>query len=268
MVAVFGVTSCGSDDDRAGPGRPGFLIDALAGPQGRVPQFVVECAFSHQNYDDPIVYPGQPGESHLHQFFGNHTTDAFSTYESLRAGQTTCNDQLDTAAYWAPALLDAGQVVEPTRSVSYYRPGLGVDPTTIEPYPPGLEMLSTLTAWTCGTGSERLPEPPATCTDQALLHVVVVFPNCWNGTDVRTDDHLFHVAYSQDGRCPASHPHPIPQLTLTVEYPISGAGHELSLASGDISTAHADFFNAWDETKLRHDIALCLGRDVVCSVSR
>ena len=26
--------------------------------------------------DDPIVYPGQPGRSHLHQFFGNDAADA------------------------------------------------------------------------------------------------------------------------------------------------------------------------------------------------
>ncbi len=40
------------------------------GPQGVVPQFVVECEPSHAAPDDPIVRPGQPGMSHLHQFFG------------------------------------------------------------------------------------------------------------------------------------------------------------------------------------------------------
>ena len=32
--------------------------------------------------DDPIVYPGQPGASHLHQFYGNTGANAFSTYST------------------------------------------------------------------------------------------------------------------------------------------------------------------------------------------
>ena len=66
------------------------------GPQGRVPQFVVRCAFSHSSFDDPIVHPGHRGASHLHQFFGNHSTAADPTYESLIAADTTCNDQRRT----------------------------------------------------------------------------------------------------------------------------------------------------------------------------
>jgi hypothetical protein len=47
------------------------------------------CRFSHQDADDPTVFPGQAGKSHLHTFFGNTTTGAASTYESLRAAATT-----------------------------------------------------------------------------------------------------------------------------------------------------------------------------------
>ena len=47
--------------------------------------FVVTCTFSHRLADDPIVFPGQPGMSHLHDFFGANTTNAFSTYDSLRS---------------------------------------------------------------------------------------------------------------------------------------------------------------------------------------
>ena len=48
------------------------------GPQGRVPQFKVECAWSHSAPDDPIVHPNHPGRSHLHDFFGSTETDADS----------------------------------------------------------------------------------------------------------------------------------------------------------------------------------------------
>ena len=59
----------------------------------------------------------------------------------------------------------------------------------------------------------------------------------------------------------------MPQLTLTVRYPISGAGHDLTLASGPTFTVHGDFFNAWDEQALTSQIDLCLHRSVVCSVA-
>ena len=55
--------------------------------------------------DDPIVYPKQPGASHLHDFFGNTTTNAFSAYAGMLAGGTNCQEPGDTAASWAPALL-------------------------------------------------------------------------------------------------------------------------------------------------------------------
>jgi Domain of unknown function (DUF1996) len=53
--------------------------------------FRTVCDYSHMAFDDPIVKPGQPGAAHLHTFFGNTQTDAFSTYESLLAkGKATC----------------------------------------------------------------------------------------------------------------------------------------------------------------------------------
>src|SRR5437773_1769395 len=71
-----------------------LVVAALpAGPvwafkQGDMPDFVVSCPFSHRLPDDPIVYPGQPGASHLHDFFGNTSVDAASTYSQLRRSTT------------------------------------------------------------------------------------------------------------------------------------------------------------------------------------
>jgi hypothetical protein len=81
---------------------------ALAGDEPRVKLrgavFVESCRFSHRSPDDPIVFPGRPGLSHDHTFVGNRTTNAFSTYGSLRAGRTSCRRSADTAAYWLPTL--------------------------------------------------------------------------------------------------------------------------------------------------------------------
>ena len=68
--------------------------------------FRFQCKPSHNLYDDPVVYPGQPGLSHLHTFFGNRSSNAYSTYASLRAsGDGTCvGGPINRSAYWFPAL--------------------------------------------------------------------------------------------------------------------------------------------------------------------
>lgn len=81
----------------------------LAGdPDGKL-RFL--CKFSHLSYDDPILFPGQLGATHLHLFFGNTLTDYNSTYASLRAtGDGTCGGgPLNRTAYWMPAMIDSAQ---------------------------------------------------------------------------------------------------------------------------------------------------------------
>jgi Domain of unknown function (DUF1996) len=205
------------------------------------------------------------------------TTTADSTVAALEAGGTTCDQRLDRAAYWAPALLDHGQPVSPTKAVAYYRPGVGVDPRAVEPYPLGLAMLGgdqtaaapqslDVVAWTCGTGSAPAATPP-TCPEGRPLRMAVSFPDCWDGEHLDSADHVSHVARSRDGACPAAQPVPVPQLLLTISYPVTGGGHDLTLASGSLLTGHADFLNVWDEDKLRIEVETCLVRGVTCGVA-
>ena len=66
--------------------------------------FTTDCFPSHRAPDDPIVFPGQPGASHSHDFFGNTTTDASSTYASMRS----LGEQLESQRHGrllAPTLL-------------------------------------------------------------------------------------------------------------------------------------------------------------------
>ena len=289
LALVAGAAACGDDGDgadRAADGEAASVVPGVSpvrlsptepGPQGRVPQFVVECAYSHSGPNDPIVHPNHAGRSHLHQFFGNTTTDATSTAESLGRGGTSCDQHLDLASYWAPALLDRGAEVVPVKAVAYYRPGVGVDPATVEAYPYGLKMLGgdqvaaepqslDVVAWSCGTGSERSATPP-TCPEGRPLRVAISFPDCWDGENLDSADHVTHVARSEGGACPDSHPVVMPQLLLTITYPITGDGHELSLASRSVLTGHADFFNAWDEDKLRTEVSSCIHRGLTCGVA-
>jgi hypothetical protein len=268
VVRDRGTTSAAASDARA---------SIHTGPQGDSAQFVVKCAYSHTATDDPIVHLGMAGMSHSHDFFGNRTTNAASTVESLTGGATTCNQRLDTAAYWAPTLYDHGAAVVPLGLVAYYRPAPGVDPATLQPFPAGLKMLAgdsmadgpqpvEAAAWTCGTSSDLQAEPPD-CPADAPLRSRLTFADCWDGKHLDSPDHRSHVTFSVDGHCPSSHPVPMPQLTLTVRYPVSGSGHDLTLASGPTDTVHGDFFNAWDQAELTSQVDLCLHRGVVCSVA-
>ena len=78
------------------------------------------CPFSHRAQVDPIVAPHMRS-MHMHDFFGNMTTDRNSTYKSLLAGGTTCFIKRDRAAYWIPTLVlkSSGKRVRP-REGNFY----------------------------------------------------------------------------------------------------------------------------------------------------
>jgi hypothetical protein len=103
-------------------------LGALPGSDGLVGgAFRMFCRAGQLLKDDPLVLPNLPGASHLHQFWGNTGTNAFSTYSSLRTtGQSTCSDvgsgPVNRTAYWIPAMLDgAGNAVKPDGIGTYYK---------------------------------------------------------------------------------------------------------------------------------------------------
>lgn len=269
----------------AAPGSPGHgstgepigTPTRWTGPQGRTGQFVAKCKHSHSAPDDPIVHHGHPGRSHRHDFYGAEETNADSTAEQLLESPTTCDKPDDLASYWQPTLYDHDRVVEPMELDAYYRAAPGVDPKAVEPFPFGMELIAgdqtTTTAtemneaagWTCGSSSRLATEPPE-CPATAPLHMVLTFPDCWNGTEVRSDDFRSHAAYSHDGECPAGYPVHVPQLTMAIKYPITGAGHELRLASGNVHSAHGDFLNSWNMEGLEREVRQCINRGAVCDL--
>ncbi len=248
--------------------------DAALRPAPTRGNFLSSCRFSHRLPDDPIVFPGGPGLSHSHDFFANTSTNADSTYASLRAAETTCHRPGDTAAYWVPTLSMDGQPVRPIGVNAYYLTG-GKDGRTIRPFPAGLKVIAgngravapqppRVTSWSCGpeAGVPRSSDVP-TCPAGSRLRLHIRFPDCWNGRDVDTADHKSHMAYSFRRSCPSSHPVPVPALQLNVVYDSLG-GDNASLASGSIYSGHADFFNAWDQTVLRRLVVGCLNAGRHC----
>jgi hypothetical protein len=246
---------------------------AAPGPRADLRQlrgvnFVSACGFSHRAPDDPIVAPGRPGASHDHSFVGSRSTNAFSTTASLRRSPTTCRRAGDTAAYWAPTLIANGAAVEPLGATIYYRR------RTLEPvraFPPGFRMIAgsaaarspqnlRVTFWNCGAQSgvapsSTVPTCPAGRMNTLRLHVN--FPSCWNGTQRDSADHQSHMAYAMRGSCPATHPVAVPAISLILRYPIAG-GANVELASMTQFSAHADFFNAWNQGELTRLVDGCL----------
>ena len=211
------------------------------------------CNISHHNYDDPIVYPGQPGNAHRHGFFGNTKTNAFSTYETLRkSGDGTCHGgPLNRSAYWRPDLLNgAGMSVIEDHIIVYYKRRPATDPAcaiggaACVGIPPGLR---TIFGSNYSTGDEKSPHvtfrcngpsgddkkyatlgPAASnCAPGNKILAVVHTPRCWDGVNLDSPDHQSHLAHQgrDDGRtgryyCPKTHPYIIPEVTLTFTWAV------------------------------------------------
>ena len=211
-------------------------------------QFRSACAYSHMAYDDPIVFSGSPGASHLHVFFGNTTTNANSTQESLDAGSSTCRGgTANRSAYWVPAIIDTGlnQAVVPDYTLTYYKDN-GMSPaggplTTI---PNGLRMIAgnpvTFGRQITWEGhpnlnelhhsfeclSDKLPDgrggrsqsiPPCPVGGEILFELA--FPQCWDGKNLDSPDHRSHMSYREGwmpGHCDAAHPVALPAISFNI----------------------------------------------------
>ena len=230
--------------------------------------FISVCGFSHAAPDDPIVAPGRPGASHDHSFVGNTSTNASSTLRSLHAASSTCERRGDTAAYWMPTLLVGGQTVAPRGATIYYRRRT-LDNVT--PFPQGFRMIAgsatatapqgaRVTFWNCGalSGIPRSDTVPTCPNDRrAGLRLHVQFPECWDGVSLDSADHQSHMAYALGGRCPRTHPVAVPAIALIYRYPSAG-GPDATLTAGGQFSAHADFFNAWNQQRLTALVDGCL----------
>jgi hypothetical protein len=257
----------------AGCGGGGARVSAPVAPPGppriadaeHYGSFSAMCDFSHRAPDDPIVHPSDAGMSHLHDFFGNASTNSVSTLVSLKSSATTCRSPSDRSAYWVPTLSVDNVPAPPVGSAAYYRTAPGVDARVVQAPPIGLQMISHQATWRCGHAPESATVPRQ-CAPQAPLRLTVTFPDCWDGEHLSSSDHRSHVASSVAGVCPASHPVPITQLVFEVRYNVSGS-HVLSLSSGGLGTAHADAIVVWDRDHLRREVSACVQRLQVCDLT-
>ena len=211
---------------------------------------------------------------HQHDFAGNVSTNASSTPSTLRASKTTCQLKTDTAAYWTPTLYSHGVAVHPDRLHSYYRWGNVKDVAHIQPMPTDLKMIAgnpmstkpqsvRVVGWNCGVSGSALHPQPMSCHRRQKIVLHVFFPNCWDGVHLDSADHASHMAYSHNGKCPASHPVAVPRLSEDYSYPITDVT-AITFASGSYRTAHADFWNTWNQSVMRSLTHDCINRGRQC----
>ena len=254
--------------------------------------FRLICAPSHLSYDDPVVYPGEAGKSHLHLFFGNRRADSNSTYQSLRsAGKSTCG-ALNRSAYWMPALMNARKVILPDYATVYYKRRPTADPECHTPtvectglprglrYVFGRSMNGGLPAgdkqdpvnFTCSKptiSSHDMQKVLQTCRDGAQFVAQIAANNCWDGTRLDSADHREHMTqayFGRDGRqdCPAGHRFATPDFHFNVSWTMRPEMREARFSSDVMmnkragETLHADWFGAWDDVTLTAWLKNCI----------
>ena len=237
--------------------------------------FAVRCDFSHRLSDDPIVYPGKLGASHSHDFLGNKSANAKSTYQTMIAAPTTCSRPEDTAGYWFPTASwkdqKGAQTLTAYRTVFYYRAG-GKDYRTVQPFAKDLRIIAdkdvngARVRWYCGGGGSNdekagSADPPTQCSG-GVLGLRIIFPDCVakdpsGAQKIDSDNHRSHMARSKaqsDGsrKCPSTHPIPVPTLTINANFQIPTISGTVTLSSdqpGDApgSSIHTDFWNTWNQ---------------------
>jgi hypothetical protein len=258
--------------------------------------FRVNCSLSHMNFDDPIVYPGQPRAAHLHAFYGNTAVDANSTAASVAStGNSTCTGgTANRSAYWAPAIIDtatgapvvSSDPADPYVALNalqvYYKTGYrGVESEQVRNFPAGLRMVA-------GTATSTSPQPSnvahfscdngvyrdnlGSCAPGQILVMSIVFPQCWDGVNLDSPDHKSHMAYASNG-CPASHPVALPEITQNFRYKVPASGTATWRLASDMYSgpagysAHADWMNGWDPAVFERVVRNCYSQGLDCRMN-
>lgn len=254
-------------------------------PVSDIGAFRTSCTFSHMSFDDPIVFPGQSGASHLHTFFGNSLTSATSTVASIAAsgGSTCAGGTLNRTAYWVPALIDTATHIPlvPTLALIYYKTGYeGVNPADVKALPTGLRFISgSAKATTPGgpmhfaclgqSADQSWQDHIPSCLAGDELIVGLDFPQCWDGVNLDSPDHASHVVGASHERtppgCPADHPVALPQISYLIHYAVPSTGSASWRLSSDNYPAtmpggysgHGDYMMGWDAKTMQTFITNC-----------
>ena len=255
-------------------------------------QFRIDCTVSHMSNDDPLVYPNQQGAAHHHTFFGNTSINYRSNLATLSTtGNSTCRGGIaNRSAYWVPSMIDSATStpLKPYSSLWYYKTGYAIPKEKITAPPKGLRIVTgNMKATSAATSrnisyncfKEGQPSAPATfyipaCGQGWTIVTHVGFPQCWDGRNLDSPDHISHMANPIGRSCPVSHPVAIPALGLNVKYLITDpeGTKNWRLSSDNYAkngynsgfSSHADWVNGWDTNVIAGVVKNCLNAGKDC----
>lgn len=259
--------------------------------------FRVVCTPSHMSNDDPLVFPNQPGATHLHTFFGNTTTNYASDVSNMSAiGNSTCKGGLiNRSAYWIPSMIDTSinKAMVPDKTIMYYKAGR-VPQALVQPPPKGLRILagnpkattsetSSKTYYTCAgrTPFYGWKTSIPNCNVGEYMNMFVDFPQCWDGINKDSPNHKDHMAYpaltiKTANHCPITHPIGIPHISINTNYKVLKAGETKNwrLASDNYATSlpggysgHGDWVSGWNQIFIEGFVKNCINKGVDCHAS-
>jgi hypothetical protein len=269
--------------------------------------FRTNCLETHVANDDPLIHPRNPGAAHEHVFLGNPSVDAFTTQESLlKASETRCDgNTLNRSGYWVPSLYNAfGERIKYVDPIIYYKTGYHLPPTSITPPPAGLQMIAgkasasspqdiAITKFRCNSWQTDEPQfDPGdphdhintipNCDLDDMVEIRLVFPQCWDGVNLTSDDLQSHMAYPEEatapvagtGSCPSSHPVAIPEISYNFEVYVTeetGPSSEWKFVTDSDNelggtSFHGDWMNGWDEEVMETVVENCLNGSLECMV--
>lgn len=187
----------------------------------------------------------------------------------------------------------------------YYAAGVA-DLQSIQPIPLGLRMIAgshlsqpgqeqdtSIVRWHCKSWvaddfqnpnySASIPQ----CVERDLVRLDIIFPSCWDGTNLDSYDHKSHMAYPvttagrNTARCPESHPVPIvrpsyhfafrvtpevydPYTQTSANWKLASDSYEVSQNSDGGMSLHADWINAWQPEVMQMLLDNCIKQQLDC----
>ena len=235
----------------------------------------MNCGIIQTGRIDPIVSPGKVS-SHVHKIAGAANIGLASTYDHLQqASCTSCEIQADKSVYWTPQMYyqhSDGQFEEvDNKGMTIYYLGRGDKAADIQPFPPGLRMVSgdplarTYNTSTLTHNNDRpvadrvsfacldtapIPESPGMNRTECKngLRAQIHFQSCWNGKDLYKEDssHVAYMSRMDNGVCPSSHPVQLMHLFYEVLYSMDSVkqdGGQFVFAHGDTTGMIAKIFS-------------------------
>ena len=201
---------------------------------------------------DPIIAPTTLSD-HVHTFYGATVARPETTYEDLRSAYGGSGNVVENQSlYWHPAIYKVDPDGTKRLATMYIASAYYIwTPGVTRAFPNGFKMIAFVPE---EQAANWFPQEP-----EAEHETEIWFPDCWDGVNLDSPDHMSHVAFSSNrdvnGVCPPTHPVKIPKIEFFVRLgPYEGGQH---IFSDGTTRMHADYFSGWDETFLQSVLDNC-----------